>query len=233
MQVRVASSLFDYYDREEGVLQRGVLSTSLFNIEINDIEKCLGYLTDCSLCLPRQGRETYCFSSCVRLFICLFVTKSCERNSDSFSWIFLKLRRCFCQDLMMCMTFGCNPQISFCYFFHSSDLVSFGFKALRHWVSCKHNSSYSFRPICWKRGRCLCQGLNMCMTFGCTPQIKFCHIFRRLTYSVSTKAYRRWVSCERKQLLLQFYLDLSKTLQLFLSGSEYVHVIGCNTDFLL
>ena len=55
MQVRVASSLFDYYDREEGVPQRGVLSTSLFNIEINDIEKCLGYLTDCSLCLPPSG----------------------------------------------------------------------------------------------------------------------------------------------------------------------------------
>ena len=39
---------------------------------------------------------------------------SCERNSYySFSRILLKLCRCFCQDLKMCM------QISFCYFFRS------------------------------------------------------------------------------------------------------------------
>ena len=50
MQVRVGSSMSDYnYDQEQGVPQRGVLSTTLFSIKINDIVKCLGYLTDCSL----------------------------------------------------------------------------------------------------------------------------------------------------------------------------------------
>ena len=49
MQVRVGSSLSDYYDQEEGVPQGGVLSTTLFSIKINDIVKCLGNLTDCSL----------------------------------------------------------------------------------------------------------------------------------------------------------------------------------------
>ena len=49
MQVRVGSSLSDYYDREQGVPQGGVLSTTLFSIKINDIVKCLGNLTDCSL----------------------------------------------------------------------------------------------------------------------------------------------------------------------------------------
>ena len=49
MQVRVGSSLSDYYDQEQGVPQGGVLSTILFNIKINDIVKCLGNLTDCSL----------------------------------------------------------------------------------------------------------------------------------------------------------------------------------------
>ena len=29
----------------------------------------------------------------------------------------------------MCMTVGCNLQINFCNFFHSSDLVFFGLKA--------------------------------------------------------------------------------------------------------
>ena len=49
MQVRVGSSLSDYYDQEQGLPQGGVLSTTLFNIKINDIVKCLGNLTDCSL----------------------------------------------------------------------------------------------------------------------------------------------------------------------------------------
>ena len=49
MQVRVGSSLSDYYDQEQGVPQGGVLSTTLFNIKFNDIVKCLGNLNDCSL----------------------------------------------------------------------------------------------------------------------------------------------------------------------------------------
>ena len=48
-QVRVGSSLSDYYDQEQGVPQGGVLSTTLFSMIINDIMKCLGNLTDCSL----------------------------------------------------------------------------------------------------------------------------------------------------------------------------------------
>ena len=49
MQVRVGSSLSDYYDQEQGVPQGGVLSTTILSIKINDIVKCLGNLTDCSL----------------------------------------------------------------------------------------------------------------------------------------------------------------------------------------
>ena len=49
MQVRVGSSLSDYYDQEQGVPQGGALSTTLFSVKINDIVKCLGNLTDCSL----------------------------------------------------------------------------------------------------------------------------------------------------------------------------------------
>ena len=40
--------------------------------------------------------------------------------------ILLKLHRCFCQGLKMCMTFGYNPQNKFCHFFHSLNLVIFG-----------------------------------------------------------------------------------------------------------
>ena len=49
MQVRVGSSLSDYYDQEQDVPQGGVLSTSLFSIKMNDIVTCLVNLTDCSL----------------------------------------------------------------------------------------------------------------------------------------------------------------------------------------
>ena len=49
MQGRVGSSLSDYYDQEQGVHPGVVLSTTLFSIKINDIMKCLGNLTDCSL----------------------------------------------------------------------------------------------------------------------------------------------------------------------------------------
>ena len=49
MQVGVGSTLSDKYDQEQGVRQGGVLSTTLFNIKINDIVKCLDNLTDCYL----------------------------------------------------------------------------------------------------------------------------------------------------------------------------------------
>ena len=59
MQVRVSSSLSDNYDQEQGVPQGGVLSTTLFSIKINDIVKCLGNLTDCSLYVdPRSDSTT-------------------------------------------------------------------------------------------------------------------------------------------------------------------------------
>ena len=50
---------------------------------------------------------------------------SCERNSSySITQIFLKLCRCLCQGLKMCMKFGYNPQINFCHFFRSSDFIN-------------------------------------------------------------------------------------------------------------
>ena len=81
---------------------------------------------------------------------------SYERESFySFSQIFFKLYKIFlCHGLKMCMTFCCNLQINSCHFFRSSDIVSFGLKALRHWVSCECNSSYSFSQIVLKLCRC-------------------------------------------------------------------------------
>ena len=112
--------------------------------------------------------------------------QSCERNSSYiFIWIFLKLIQGFLsrsEDVQD----GCNPQINFCYFFCSLNLVIFfcstSTKICRHWVSCEFNSSYNFSWIFFKLCRCFCQGLNMCMTFGCNPRIYFLYIFCSLNF---------------------------------------------------
>ena len=83
----------------------------------------------------------------------------------------------------MCLTFGCNPQIIFCYVFGSSELVIFLLKAFGHWVSCERNLSCNFIQIVLKLFRCFCQVLNM-LTFGCNPRIIFCYFF-----AVRTKSY--------------------------------------------
>ena len=46
MQVRVGSTLSDLYNQEQGVPQRSILSTTLFNIKINNIVNCLDNKTD-------------------------------------------------------------------------------------------------------------------------------------------------------------------------------------------
>ena len=47
--MRVASTLSDLYDQEQGVPQAAILSTTLFNVKLNDIVNCLDYKTDGSL----------------------------------------------------------------------------------------------------------------------------------------------------------------------------------------
>ena len=49
IQVRVGSTLSDLYDQEQGVPQGAILSTTLFNVKLNDIINCLDYKTDSSL----------------------------------------------------------------------------------------------------------------------------------------------------------------------------------------
>ena len=49
IQVRVGSTLSDLYDQEQGVPQGAILSTTLFNVKLNEIINCLDYKTDGSL----------------------------------------------------------------------------------------------------------------------------------------------------------------------------------------
>ena len=49
IHVRAGSALSDLYDQEQGVPQGAILSTTLFNVKLNDIINCLDYKTDGSL----------------------------------------------------------------------------------------------------------------------------------------------------------------------------------------
>ena len=49
MQVRVGSTLSDQFEQAQGVPQRSILSTTLFNIKINNIVNCLDPKTEGSL----------------------------------------------------------------------------------------------------------------------------------------------------------------------------------------
>ena len=55
MQVLVGSTSSDFYDQEQGVPQGSILSTTLFNIKINNIANCLDSKTDGSLYVDDFG----------------------------------------------------------------------------------------------------------------------------------------------------------------------------------
>ena len=55
IQVRVDSTLSDLYDQEQGVPQGSILSTTLFNIKVNNIVTCLNSKTDGSLLITSES----------------------------------------------------------------------------------------------------------------------------------------------------------------------------------
>ena len=122
----------------------------------------------------------------VRLSIRLFVRSSvrqhlpwvsCERNSSySFVPVFLKLGGVFI------MVWGCACGLDIIvglFFVTFSTLWTYHFSTsvYRQWVPCERNSSYNFIPIFLKLCTYFLHGLKMCMWFGYTPWLKFCHFF--------------------------------------------------------
>ena len=81
MQVCVGSTLsdlYDLYDQEQGVPQGSILSTTLFNIKINNIVTCLDNKTDGSLFVDDFG---ICFRS-----------KICEQSRDIYNSVLTELK---------------------------------------------------------------------------------------------------------------------------------------------
>ena len=113
----------------------------------------------------------------------------CERNSSyNFIPIFLKLCACFFHGLKMCMLFGYNLCINFCYFFPLCELCHFltsdSMKMFWQWVPSERNSSYNFIPIVLKLCTCFRHGLEICMWFGNNPWINFCHFFHFVNFVI-------------------------------------------------
>ena len=74
----------------------------------------------------RRKAEGHGFRLSVRPSVPLKYYVPCVRNSSySFMPIHLKLYRCFCHGLKICMWFAYYPEIIFCHFFRSLNLVTF------------------------------------------------------------------------------------------------------------
>ena len=97
---------------------------------------------------------------------------------------FLKLYRCFCRGLKMCMWFGYNPQINLCHFFRILNLVILYARMLSKCIDSGHRLCVTPPTVLcrsfWNIIGAFSRGLKMCILFGYNPQINFCHFFRIL-----------------------------------------------------
>ena len=146
--------------------------------------------------------------ACVRVSVRVSVRPSfkwvlCELNSSyNFIPILLKLYRCFCQGLKMCMTFGYNPQINFCHFFHSLNLVIFRLNYnrslwdIRYLVSTTpptilSQSFWNFTGVFVKDGRCAWHlDITLRLIFVTVRSLN-----SRFLGSTTAEAYRHYVPC--------------------------------------
>ena len=102
--------------------------------------------------------------------------------------ILSKLNRCFVHGLKICMWFGYSPKIFFGHFFHKFNLAIFQAFLQSKWI----DSGYL---VCATPPTVLCwffwnftdvffHGLKICMWFGYSPQIIFCHFFHKLNLAI-------------------------------------------------
>ena len=107
-----------------------------------------------------------------------------RNTSYSLIPILLKLYRHHDHALKICIWFGYNPLLNFCYFFSQFELSHFSgiltMKVNEQWVPCVRNSSYSLIQILLKLYRHCDHALKICMWLGYTPQINFCHFLSNL-----------------------------------------------------
>ena len=135
-------------------------------------------------------------SICSSVRPCPFVRPFIHPSTFTLGVLWAQLLLQFCTDLFetsnvfhhgmrMCMWFGYNCEVIFCYFFHFVNLVIFWPQMNRQWVPCERNSSYNFIPIFLKLCTCFLHGQKMCMWFGYNPCFNFCHFFHFANFVIS------------------------------------------------
>ena len=146
----------------------------------------------------------------------------CEHNSSyNFIPIFLKLCTCFLHGLKMCMWFGYNPCINFCYFFNFVNFVIFWPQIIWKVIDSGYLVSAAPHTIWYWSFLNFAHVFSMvlmCVWFGYNPWINFCHFFNFLT-SDCMKVYRQWVPCKRNSLY-NFIVIFFKLCTCFLHGLE-------------
>ena len=151
-----------------------------------------------------------------------------ERNSSyNFIPIFLKLCTYFLHGLKICIWFGYNPCINFCYFFH---FVNFAiFWPLILWKCIDSGYLVSTTPhtifilIFLKLCTCFLHGLELCMWFGYNPWINFCLFFHFVNVVIFWPR-SLWTCIDSGYLVSAIPYT---TLHIFFPWFE-VHVVGFN-----
>ena len=115
-----------------------------------------------------------------------------RNSSNSFLPIFLKLYRCFCRGLMMCMWFGYTPQIIFYYVFCILNLVIFQAQILSKGIDsgylvCELLLQFNVDPF--ETLQVFLSWSKMCMWFGYNPQNTSCHFNRILNVVI----FQSWI----------------------------------------
>ena len=146
--------------------------------------------------------------------------------------IFLKLCTCFLHGLKMCMWFGYNPCIYFCYFFHFANFVIFWPQIL--WKCCDSGYLVSATPhtiLYWSFWNFVhVFAMVWRCAYGLDIILELIFVTFSTLWTLSFSDLRFYESLETvgtlwAQLLTQIFTDLYETLHMFLPWSGDVHLV--------
>ena len=162
----------------------------------------------------------------------------CECHSSyNFIPIFLKLCTCFLYGLKICIWFGYNPCIYFCFFFHFLNFVIFWLQIL--WKS--RDSGYLvsatahtilYRSL-WNFAHVFAMVWRYALALDIILELIFVTFSTLWTLSFLTsdsmKVYRQWLPCKRNSL----YNFMPVFMQLCTSFFSMVWRCACGLDLIL
>ena len=96
------------------------------------------------------------------------------------------------------------------------------------------NSTYSFMPIFLKLSKWFCHGLKMCIWFGYTPQINFCHVFCIWNLAISSAqilpkcVYVVGTLCAHLLRVLKLYRCVSHGMKMCMCLGYNPQIIFCH-----